>query len=76
MLRKKQKCNSNSVISRLRIKPEANSCLKILLSRLRILTLVRPMNEVDVQQLENDFVTNYRDGNRVLYVLMYNDKAE
>ena len=76
VLRKRQKRDSNSVISRLRIKPEAKSRFKISLCRLRTLPLVRPINEVDVQQLENEFVTSYRDGNRVLYVSIYNDKAE
>ena len=37
---------------------------------------MRPINEVDVQRLENEFVTSYRDGDRVLYVSIYNDKVE
>ena len=37
---------------------------------LRFLPLVRPMNKVDVQRLENEFVIGYRDGDRVLYVSM------
>ena len=76
MLRKRQKRDSNSVINRLCIKPEAKSRFSIPLCRLRTLPLVRPINEVDVQQLENEFVTSYRDGDRVLYVAIYNDKAE
>ena len=44
MLRKRQKRDSNSVISRLRIELEAKSCFKILLCRLRTLPLVRPIN--------------------------------
>ena len=76
MLRKRQKRDSNSVISRLRIEPEAKSCFRIPLCRLRILPLVRPINEVDVQRLENEFVPGYRDSDRVLYVSTYNDKAE
>ena len=76
MLRKRQKQDSNFVISRLCIKPEAKSRLKIPLCQLRTLPLVRPINKVDVQRLENEFVTGNRDGNLVLYVSIYNDKAE
>ena len=68
MLRKRQKCDSNSVINRLRIEPEAKSRFSIPLCRLHTLLLVRPINEVDVQRLENKFVTGYRDSDRVLYV--------
>ena len=76
MLRKRQKRDSNSVINRLRIEPEAKSRFSIPLCRLRTLPLVRPINEVDVQWLENEFVMGYRDGDRVLYVSIYNDRAE
>ena len=76
MLCKRQKRDSNSVISRLRIEPEAKSRFKIPLCRLRSLPLVRPINEVDVQRLENEFVKGYRDGDRVMYVSIYNDKVE
>ena len=57
MLRKRQKRDSNSVINRLRIEPEAKSRFSIPLCRLRTLPLIRPINEVDVQRLENEFVT-------------------
>ena len=76
MLCKREKRDSNSVISCLRIEPEAMSRFKIPLCRLRTLPLVRPINDVDVQRLENEFVTGYRDSDRVLYVSIYNDKAE
>ena len=76
MLCKRQKHDSNSVINRLCIEPEAKSRFSIPLCRLRTLPLVRPINEVDVQRLENEFVTGYCDGDRVLYVAIYNDKAE
>ena len=72
VLCKRQKCEMNSVINHLHIKLR----LKIPLCRLRALPLVRLINKVDVQQLENEFVTGYHDGDRVLYVSMYNDKAE
>ena len=76
MLRKRQKRDSNFVISYLGIKSETKLHLKILLYRLHTLRLVRPINKVDVQQLENEFVTSYRDNDRVLYVSIYNDKAK
>ena len=76
MLRKRQKRDSNSVINRLRIEPEAKFRFSIPLCWLRTLPLVRSINEVDVQRLENEFVTGYRDGDRVLYVSIYNDRAE
>ena len=76
MLRKRQKRDSNSVINGLCIEPEAKLHFSIPLCRLRTLPLVRPINEVDVQRLENEFVTSYRDGDQVLYVAIYNDKAE
>ena len=76
MLCKRQKRDSNAIISHLRIKLEAKLQLKILLCRLQALLLVQSIKEVDVQQLENEFITGYRDGDGVLYVSMYNDKAE
>ena len=57
MLRKRQKRDPNSVINRRRIEPEAKSHFSIPLYRLRTLPLVRPINKVDVQRLENEFVT-------------------
>ena len=76
MLRKRQKRDSNSIINRLRIEPEAKSQFNIPLCQLCTLPLVRPINKVDVQRLENEFITGYRDDDRVLYVAIYNDKAE
>ena len=72
-LRKLQKEHSNGVIQRLRIKPTSKSCFSIPLSRLRVLPLVRPINEVDVQRLECEFVMGYREGDRVMYVSVFND---
>ena len=76
MLRKRQKRDSNSILSHLCIKPEAKLHIKILLCQLCALPLVQPINKVDVQRLENEFVTGYRDGDQMLYVSMYNDKAK
>ena len=76
MLCKRQKQDLNFVISCLRIKSKAKSRLKTLLYWLCTLPLVRPINEVDVQRLENEFATGYRDGDWVLYVSIYNNKVE
>jgi hypothetical protein len=37
---------------------------------------VRPINDVDVSRLENEFVMGYRDGDRALYVSIYNNLDE
>ena len=37
---------------------------------------MRPINEVDVQRLENEFVNGYQDGDRVLYVALYNNHKD
>jgi hypothetical protein len=72
-LRLKQKQDSTFVINILRIKPVAKSRMCIPLCRMRALPLVRPVNEVDVQRLENEFVTGYRDGDRAMYVSNYDN---
>ena len=72
-LRKSQNEDSNGVIQRLRIKPTCKSRLSIPLCRLRVLPLVRPISEVEVQRLECEFVMGYREGDRVLYVSVFND---
>ena len=76
LLRKEQKQDSINVIDQLHIKPEEKSRLKIPLCQLQALPLVRPINEVDVQCLENKFVNGYRDGDRVLYVALYNNRKD
>ena len=72
----KQKNDLNSVINRLRVRPVEKSRIGIPLCRLRALPLVRPINLLDVQRLENEFVTGYQDGDRVLYVALHNHKDE
>ena len=37
------------------------------------LPLVRPILEIDIQLLENEFVSWYREGDRVLYVPVMNN---
>ena len=72
-LRKTQKEDSNGVIQRLRIKPIVKSRFSILLCRLQCLPLVHPISEVEVQRLECEFVMGYREEDRVMYVLSFND---
>ena len=74
--RKSQKEDSNTVIHRVQIKPLNKSRFSIPLCRLQCLPLVRPINEVDVSRLENEFVMGYRDGDSALYVFPYNNLDE
>ncbi len=75
-MRKAHRDDTNSVIHRVRIKPLHKSRFSIPLCRLRCLPLVRPINEVDVTRLENEFVMGYRDGDRALYVSPFNNLGE
>lgn len=63
------------IINRLRNAPQAKSRLRIPLCRLITCPLVRPIIEQDVRKLENDFARGYREGDRVIYVSLY-DKAQ
>ena len=54
-LQKKRKDNTNDIIGRHLIEPKEKSRFKIPLCRFISLPLVRPINEVDVQRLENEF---------------------
>jgi hypothetical protein len=58
------------------MKPLHKSHFFIRLCRLRCLPLVRPIIEVDVSRLENEFIMGYRDGDRALYVSRYNNPNE
>jgi hypothetical protein len=71
-----EKTDFNSVINGLRIRPLSKSCLSISLCRLEPLPLVRPILEFDVQLLENEFLNGYREGDRVLYVSIFNDRGD
>ena len=64
------------MIHRVQIKPLIKFHFSILLCRLRCLPLVRSINEVDVSRLENEFVMDYHDGDRALYVSPYNNLDE
>ena len=74
--RKLEKTYFNSVINGLRIRPLPKSHLSILICRLEPLPLVRKILECDVQLLENEFLNGYRDGDRVLYISIVNDRGE
>lgn len=76
LIRRSQKENSNAIIHQVRIKPLAKSHFSIPLCHLKCLPLVRPINEVDISRLENEFVIGYRDGDRALYVSSYNNIDE
>jgi hypothetical protein len=56
VIQRSQKQDSNTVIQRVRFKTLAKSRFSIPLCRLRCLPLVRPINDVDVARLENEFV--------------------
>ena len=73
-LHAKQKHNSTSVINKLQIKPTHKSCISIPLCHMIPLPLVRPINELDVQRLKNEFVIGYHNGHQVMYVSMFNNK--
>ena len=66
----------NYVINGLRIRPLSKSGLSIPIYRLEALLLVRPVLEFDVQLLENKYLNNYREGDRVLYVSIVNDRGQ
>ena len=75
-IRRSQKDDSIGVIHRVRIKPLSKSRFSIPLCRLQCLPLVRPISEVDVARLQNEFVMGYRDGDRAMYVSLYNNLDE
>ena len=61
------------VINIFRIKPVSKSRLCIPLCCMHALPLIRLVNEVDVQRLENEFVSSYHDGDRTMYVSIYDN---
>ena len=76
MIRRSQKEDSNAVIHRVRMKPLIKSQFCIPLCRLQCLPLVRPISEVDVARLQNEFVMGYRDDDRAMYVAPYKNLDE
>jgi hypothetical protein len=75
-IRRSQKEDSIGVIHRVCIKPLSKSRFSIPLCRLQCLPLVRPISEVDVARLQNEFVMGYYDGDRAMYVSLYNNLDE
>lgn len=68
--------NSVVVINGLRNKPVEKSQLCIPLCRLVSYPKVRPVLEADVQKLQNKFVRGYKEGDRMMYVSLYNKNAK
>lgn len=64
------------MIRRIRLKPFDKSQSCIPLCHLRCLPLLRLINEIDVAQLENEFVIGCHDGDRALYVSPYDNLNE
>ncbi len=71
--RKNLKVDFNGVINDMRILPIKKSRLQVPLCRMIVMDEVRAVGEVDVQRLESEFVNGYRDGDRVLYLSVYNN---
>lgn len=71
-LRQQQKPDSFKFLSNLQIHP-SHSRVLVPLCRLIPLPLVRPILEQDVKKLEAEFVHGYRNGDRPLYVSIFND---
>ena len=56
--------------------PGPKTRMNVPLCQLKPLALVRPILEVDVQLLQHEFANGHREGNRVIYVSIKNDKGE
>lgn len=57
------------------IKPICKSRLSIPLFCLVLVPWVWPILEIDMQILKNKYVNRYHEGNRMLYVFVYNGKG-
>ena len=67
-IRSRQKLNSVTTISSLRVKPFAYSRIDIPLCRMQPMPIVRPMMQCDLSKLEEEFSHGYREGASVFYV--------
>ena len=76
LIRRTQKEDSYTVIHRVQFKHLGKSRLPIPLCHLRCLPLVRPIHDVDVARLENEFVMGYRNNDRAMYVSPHNNLDE
>ncbi len=74
--RSQHKVDSISVINSLRILPVRKSRLLVPLCRMIPMAKVRPVGEMGIQHLEREFVKGYRDGDRVLYISIYNNEEK
>jgi hypothetical protein len=70
--RTQHKVDSINVINAVRIQPLRKSRLLVPLCRMVAMAKVRPVGEMGVQHLEREFVKGYRDGDRVMYISMFN----
>ena len=73
-MRRLMKSDNVTIINELRYRPFSKSRLQIPLCRLRALPIVRPINALDVDKMENEFCMGYREGDTVMYVSLFNDK--
>lgn len=56
-------------------KPEEKCRFRIPLCRLKSYPKVRPVLEADVQKLQNEFTRGYREGDRVMYVSLFDEDS-
>ena len=74
--RVQHKQDSNGVINKLRILPKTKSRILVPLCRMISMARVRPIGEMGVQHLEREFVKGYRDGDRVMYISIYDHEEK
>ena len=74
--KKLEKIDFNFVINALQIRPLSKSRSSIPICCLEPLPLVRPIFEFDVQLFDNEFFNGYREGDRVLYVSIVNNRGK
>ena len=70
-MQKSQNTYFNYVIGTLRIKPQEKSRIFIFICHLVLLVVARLVFEVDMKFLDSKFINGYREGDRVLYISIY-----
>ena len=75
-IRLKEKFNSNSIITSMRMKPTSKSRFQIPLCWMTSLPDVRPVLGPDVEKLIADFAHGYREGDRVFYVSIHDGRGK
>jgi hypothetical protein len=68
------KVDSINVINNVRFQPLKKFRLLISLCRMISMAKVRLVGEMGIQHLELEFMKGYRDGDRVMYISMYNNE--